>query len=70
MIFVKKSREDSNQKVVSLFLKRVKKSNLIARKRKTKHTEKPLSDLEKKRKAIRVAKYAENLTVLERTSKK
>jgi hypothetical protein len=70
MIFVKKNREDSNQKVVSLFLKRVKKSNLIARKRKTKHTEKPISDLEKKRKAIRQARYLENQTVLDRVSKK
>ncbi len=70
MIFVKKNREDSNQKVVSLFLKRVKKSNLIARKRKTKHTEKPLSDLEKKRKAMRQANYLENQTVLDRLSKK
>jgi hypothetical protein len=70
MIFVKKNREDSSQKVVSMFLKRVKKSNLIARKRKTKHAEKPLSHLEKKRKAMRIANYAENQTVLDRISKK
>ncbi|NJK70865.1 MAG: hypothetical protein HC932_01160 [Thermales bacterium] len=47
MITVKRKPDESSQKVASNFLKRVKKSNLIARKRKTQITTKPLSHLQK-----------------------
>lgn len=70
MIIVKRNQEDSSQKVISTFLKRVKKSNLIARKRKTQHSVRPLSDLQKKRKAVRKADYLEKQTIVERIGKK
>jgi hypothetical protein len=70
MIAVKRNTEDTSQKVVSTFLKRVKKSNLVSRKRKIQIHTKALSHLQKKRKALRKAKYEENLVVLERTGKK
>lgn len=69
MITVKRGNEDSSQKVVSLFLKRVKKSNLIARKRKTQYNSKDLSHLQKKLKAMRRAKYADEQIILERTGR-
>lgn len=52
MILVKKNPEDSNSKVISTFVKRVKKSNLVARKRKTQFEPAKLSSLRKKRKAL------------------
>jgi hypothetical protein len=57
MISVKRSGDASTQKVIAGFIKRVKKYNLVARKRKTQYFVKPISDLQKKRKAIRKAKY-------------
>jgi hypothetical protein len=69
MIYVKRNQEESSQKVISTFLKRVKKSNLVNRKRKTQFANKQISDLEKKRKAIRRASYAAKQTILARTAK-
>jgi GMP synthase PP-ATPase subunit len=69
MIYVKRNQEESSQKVISTFLKRVKKSNLVNRKRKTQFATKPISDLEKKRKAIRSAEYAVKQSILARTAK-
>lgn len=57
MIIVKKVGETTTQKVISSFIKRAKKYNIVARVRKTAHYLKPISDLMAKRKAIRKAKY-------------
>jgi hypothetical protein len=54
MITVKRHGEDSSQKVISNFLKRVKKSNLVARKRKTQFVPAKLSPLRKKRKLYKI----------------
>jgi hypothetical protein len=70
MIYVKRNNEDSSQKVISSFAKRVKKSNLVARKRKTQHLTKPLSDLQKNRKAVRSAAYYAKQIIVERIGKK
>jgi hypothetical protein len=70
MITVKRNQEDSSQKVISSFLKRVKKSNLVARKRKTQHLTKPLSDLQKQRKAVRKADYLAKQIIVEKIGKK
>lgn len=59
MIVVKRTSEDSSQKVVSTFLKRVKKSNLVARKRKIQFQAPKLSPLRKKRKALSRIDYQE-----------
>jgi hypothetical protein len=69
MILVKKNADESSQKVISTFLKRVKKSNLVARKRKTRYHSKGISKLEQKKKAIRTAKWLEKQKILSRTAK-
>jgi hypothetical protein len=69
MIFVQRKKDESSQKTVSVFLKRAKKSNVVARSRKTQFRTKKLSDLEKKRKAMRIADYAEKKIVLDKISK-
>lgn len=68
MIYVKRNPEESSQKIVGSFLKRVKKYNLIARKRKTQNHAKPLSHLQKKRKAIRKAVYLEKQEIVARSA--
>jgi membrane-bound lytic murein transglycosylase B len=70
MILVKRGQNDTSQKVVSNFLKRVKKSSLVTRKRKTKHFSKPLSDLAQKRKAISTAKFLAQKEIQDRIGKK
>ncbi len=69
MIKVTRKADESSQKVASNFLKRVKKSNLIARKRKTKVSTKPHSHLVKKRKAIKTAEYLEKKELIDRIGK-
>jgi len=69
MIVVKRNNDESSQKVVSTFLKRVKKYNLVARKRKTKFSAKPASHLQKKRKAIRSAEYEARQKIVSRVTK-
>lgn len=69
MITVRKNAEDTPQKVVSTFLKRVKKSNLVSRKRKIQVLIKPLSHLEKKRKALRKSSYLASQTILDKMGK-
>jgi hypothetical protein len=59
MIYVSRQEGDSTTKVVSKFMKRAKKSNLVARSRKTKHFSKAISHLKKKTKAMNSAKYLE-----------
>ena len=69
MIHVKRSPEESSQKAISMFLKRVKKFNLVARKRKTTFAAKPPTHLQKKRKAIRKANYLEQQKISSKSSK-
>jgi hypothetical protein len=57
MIYVKRNSDESSQKVVGQFLKRVKRYNLINRSRKTQFRSKPLSHLKKKQKAVSKAAY-------------
>ncbi len=59
MIYVTRQEGDSTTKIVSKFMKRTKKSNLVARSRKTKHFSKAISHLKKKTKAINTANYIE-----------
>lgn len=59
MILVKRSPDSTSQKVVATFLKRVKKYNLIARKRKTRYWVKPPTKRQLRIKAIRKAQYLE-----------
>ncbi len=70
MILVKRQPEDSTQKIVSNFLKRVKKSNLVARKRKTQYfTSKP-NKLFRHLKAVRKRKYLDTMTFSDKLSKR
>jgi hypothetical protein len=69
MITVKRHQEETSQSLIGKFLKRIKKSNLVSRKRKIETLVKPKSHLQKKRKALRMAKYAENLSLIERMGK-
>jgi hypothetical protein len=57
MIYVKRNSDETSQKVVGSFLKRVKKFNLISRKRKTQYHSKPLSHLKKKTKAVKKSQF-------------
>jgi len=59
MIKVVKKDGDNNQKVIGTFLKRVKKANQVNRIRKSKFAPGNVSHLKKKRKAMRIADYAE-----------
>lgn len=69
MIYVKKRQEDTSQKVVATFLKRVKKSNLVARVRKTKFSSKDPSALQKKRKALTQVRYQEDQKLRDKVGK-
>ena len=57
MIFVTRKEGENSSKVVSTFLKRVKKSNLIARSRKTRTFSKKRTARIAKEKAIKTDKY-------------
>jgi hypothetical protein len=57
MITVVRTEKDTTQKVISSFMKRAKKYNLVQRARKTKYFGKALSHLKKKTKAINTAKF-------------
>jgi hypothetical protein len=68
MIFVKKGAEDSTQKLLSLFMKRVKKSNLVSRARKSKFQTKSDSPLRKKQKALQRKAYETKKALAEKLS--
>jgi hypothetical protein len=57
MIFVTRKEDENPQKVVANFLKRVKKFNLIARSRKTRHHTKKRTSRVAKEKALKTAAY-------------
>ncbi len=61
MIQIIRADNTTNQKMVGNFLKRVKKTNMIARSRKTTNYTKPLAKLAVKVKAVRKAKYIADL---------
>jgi DNA-binding GntR family transcriptional regulator len=59
MISVKKTGEISTQKLITSFLRRVRKYGTIVRSRKTQYYIKPISELQQHRKAVRKAKWLE-----------
>jgi hypothetical protein len=59
MIVVKRAADSTSQKVITAFIKRAKKYNIVARKRKTSNYTKPISDLKQKLKALRKVRYLE-----------
>lgn len=70
MIYVNRhSNEDSSQKIVSNFMKRVKKYNLVSRKRKTQVEPPKLSKLKRKRKALQKIAYDAKKKMIEKLSK-
>ena len=69
MITVKRKKDESSQKLVSMFLKRTKRANTVNRKRKTQFRSKKKSPLEKKRRAMRIADYAVTKNLLDKSSK-
>jgi len=69
MIQTTKNNDESSQKVISNFIKRVKKYNLVARKRKTQVRVKDISYLKRKRKAISRINYETKKRLTEKTSK-
>jgi len=69
MIYVQRNPEESSTKLVGSFLKRVKKYNLISRKRKTQYHSKPLSKLKKKQKAVKKAQYLADREIAARSSR-
>lgn len=69
MIKVKRNSDESSQKIVGAFLKRIKKFNLISRKRKTQFNSKPISHLKKKRKAVSKAAYLREQEIKSRSAR-
>jgi len=69
MIHTTKHNDESSQKVISNFIKRVKKYNLVARKRKTQVVTKDLSYLKRKRKAISRIAFETKKRAAEKTAK-
>ena len=59
MIVVKKKEGETSQKMVSTFLRRVKKSNLVSRFRKTRHHSKKRTKRVAKIKALTTVNYLE-----------
>ena len=70
MIKVVRSAEETSQKIVGVFLKRVKKSNLIARKRKTQIEPAKVSHFKKHKKAVRKMQWLKAQEIRERIGKK
>lgn len=69
MIHTTKHNDESSQKVISNFIKRVKKYNLVSRKRKTQVLTKPLSYLRRKRKALSRITFETKKKMAEKTAK-
>jgi hypothetical protein len=70
MINVVRNGDETSQKVVSVFLKRVKKSNLIARKRKTQIAEVKMSYFKRNRKAVKREKWLADKVIKDKIGKK
>ncbi len=69
MIEVKKQSEDTTQKVIGTFLKRVKKYNLVTRKRKIQVAPGKVSKLRKKRKALSRIDFEQKKALAEKISR-
>ena len=70
MIKVVRSGDETSQKVIGAFLKRVKKSNLIARKRKTQIAPLKMSYFKRNRKAVKREKWLAAQAIREKVGKK
>lgn len=70
MILVKRQPDTTSQKVAATFIKRIKKSGLVARVRKTQNWVKGKSKLLVKQRAIRIFEYNKKAELLERMGKK
>lgn len=70
MIHVKKRSEDSTQKVITTFLKRVKKSNLVSRKRKTQFAASKPTKHRRKQKALLRVEFEQNQKTQDRIGKR
>jgi hypothetical protein len=70
MIKVVRTGDETSQKIIGLFLKRVKKSNLIARKRKTQIAETKMSYFKRNAKAVRKQKWLADQAIREKQGKK
>lgn len=57
MIYVTRKEGESSTKVVGSFLKRVKRSNMISRSRKTRYFSKKRTERIQKEKALKTVKY-------------
>jgi hypothetical protein len=70
MIKVVRTGEETSQKIIGVFLKRVKKSNLIARKRKTQIMAPHMSYFKRHSKAIKREKFLADRIIAEKVGKK
>jgi hypothetical protein len=70
MIKITRNGEETSQKIIGMFLKRVKKSNLVARKRKTQIEPAKMSFFKMNKKAVRKAQYLEAQAIREKIGKK
>jgi hypothetical protein len=70
MIKVVRTGEETSQKIIGVFLKRVKKSNLIARKRKTQIMAPHMSYFKRKTKAVKREKFLAERAIADKVGKK
>jgi hypothetical protein len=70
MIKVTRSGDETSQKIIGIFLKRVKKSNLVARKRKTQIAEAKMSYFKRHTKAVRKQKWLSEQIIRDKSGKK
>lgn len=70
MIKIVRTGDETSQKIIGQFLKRVKKSNLIARKRKTQIEPAKESFFKRNKKAVKREKWLAEQVIRERSGKK
>ncbi len=70
MIKVVRSAEETSQKIVGVFLKRVKKSNLVNRKRKTQFAQEKMTYFKRNAIAVKKAKYLALQVIKDKIGKK
>jgi hypothetical protein len=70
MIKVVRSGDETSQKIIGVFLKRVKKSNLVARKRKTQFMQEHFSYYRRNQKAVKREKWLAAQAIREKIGKK
>lgn len=69
ILVTRHNSEDTSQKIISGFLKRTKKFNLVARKRKTQFFPAKVSKLRRKRKALQRIAYENKQKLIEKIAK-